>query len=260
MQPMPRVPVNPRLAMPVLAFLLAVWAGGAGEARLQAAWGPEDRWMHAYLLSQRGRELDEEGLLPLALASYSAALHEFDRLAADHPGHEPRLVAYRRQDLRDRMARAGEAMAPGDQDLAMLFEDFLETSREGSTRRVALDFAGSYRCLIRAKGQWEEVAKRSGEAGSAALAKLAVWIDETAARSREDLAKEAGGAARLREIEMEFALLASVAASDLPFSEFSAETESGMSSALFPDALVAQARWQWYPQAAVAAARRTGNP
>lgn len=211
--------------------------------------------MHAYLLSQSGRELDEEGQLSLALASYSAALHEFDRLAADHPGHEPRLVDYRRKDLRDRIARAREELPPGGHDLAMLFEDFLETSREGSTRRVALDFAGSYRCLVRARGLWEEVAGRSGEEGSAALAKLAAWIEETAARSREDLAKEPGGAARLREIEMEFALMASVAASELPVSEFSAENESGMSSALFPDALVVQARWQWYPQAAVAAVR-----
>lgn len=233
----------------LLRCSLACLALGGGTAEpVSAADDPEVRWLHAFVLTQTGSQLAEQDLWPLALANYSAALAQFSQLAAAHPDFQPRLVRYRLEDLKQRIARANASMNAGEHDLAMHYEDIIETAREGATRRYGLDFAGSYPFLVRAQWQLEELLRQCPPIAVAALEKQRAFIDSLTDETREDLIREPGGILQLHRIEKDFAASVSVAMSDLPSFRPTGleETETGMSSALFPDELVRQVRSQWY--------------
>ncbi|MBL9153976.1 MAG: hypothetical protein JNK37_15900 [Verrucomicrobiales bacterium] len=208
----------------------------------------ESRWLHAYMLVQTGEEMAGQTLWPLALANYTAAYSQFQSLVERHPGFQRRLVDYRIADLKERIAQAQESMASGDHDLALHYEDLIETAHVGAQRRYALDFEGAYRHLVRANWQIEEMIERHPDGIAAALAKQRAFIAEITRRTREDLIREPDGALRVHNIEKDFAATVAVAMKDLPsFSdEPIAQTETGMSSALFPDEWVRQVRAQWY--------------
>jgi hypothetical protein len=229
---------------PALAALL-LWPGAVA---VRAAGDPESRWLHGYVLAQTGNQLAEQELWPLALANYTAALAQFQDLAGDHPDFQSRLVTYRLSNLKQRIAEAHESMNAGDHDVAMHYADVIETAREGATRRYAFDPEGAFQYLVRAQWQMEELLSHSPEPVVNALKKQRDWIDGIVLASRVDLIRLPDGALKVHNIEKDFALAVSVAMSDLP--SFRAaeieETETGMSSALFPEELVLLVRGQWY--------------
>ncbi len=235
---LPNFMVMPAAALMAL-FLVAT-------PTLRGADQPDDRWLHAYVLVQTGHELAEEEVWPLAMANYSAALEQFEGLAEDFPGFQPRLVNYRRADLKERIELANESMNAGEHDLAMTYEDIIETSRIGAASRYRLDYETSYQYLVRARWQMEDLLKRSSEKVVAALAKQQAFIEEITEASRESLIRLPDGALKVHNIEKDFAARVEIAMSELPSYQAPAAAESGMSSALFPDGLVAQARAEWY--------------
>ncbi|MCB1090888.1 MAG: hypothetical protein KDL87_05115 [Verrucomicrobiae bacterium] len=214
-----------------------------------AAADPESRWLHGFVLVQTGHQLAERELWPLAMANYAAALNQFEALSVDHPDFQPRLLGYRKADLKERIASAAEAMQPGEHDLEMLYEDVIETAREGASRRYALDFEGSYQFLVRAQWQFEAVLRQCSEGAAQALAKQRAFIEEITSETREDLIRQPDGPLKLHNIEKDFAAAVQIALTDLPSfrpDQIESETETGMSSALFPEALVLQVRGEWY--------------
>jgi hypothetical protein len=231
-----------RILAAIIAFV------GIGGASAPAADDPHSRWLHGFVLVQTGGQLAERGLWPLALANYLAAMEQYRSLAESHPDFQKRLVDYRIADLKTRVAQANESMSAGEHDLAMHYEDVIETARAGATRRYSLDFAASYRHLLRAQWQLKELLDHSPEPVVTALKEQRDWIDEITEETREDLMREPGGGLKIHDIEKEFAKSFSIALSDLPSfkSVTFEETETGMSSALFPEALVLQARSEWY--------------
>lgn len=219
-----------------------------GVAYATSADDPHFCWLHGFVLVQTGGQLAERGLWPLALANYTAAMEQYRELAEKHPDYQKRLVDYRIADLKTRVAQANESMAPGDHDLAMHYEDVIETARAGATRRYALDFAASYRHLIRAQWQMQEMLDHSPEPVVAALKEQRDWIDNITEATREDLMREPGGGLKIHDIEKDFAKSVSIALSELPSFKSATleETETGMSSALFPEELILRVRSEWY--------------
>ena len=153
---------------------------------------------------------------------------------------------YRRNDLKERIQHAAESMNAGEHDLAMNYEDVIETSRIGAKSRYRLDYETSYQYLVRAQWQLQDLLDQSSEKIVAALAKQKAFIDEITEASRESLIRMPDGALKVHNIEKDFAELVQVEMSALPTYQAPKAAESGMSSALFPDGLVAQARGQWY--------------
>ncbi len=212
----------------------------------RAADRPEERWLHAFVLVHTGEQLADQDLWSLAMANYAAALHQFEGLAKEFPGFQPRLVGYRVQDLRTRLREAGESMTGGDHDLAMNYEEVIETARIGTKSRYHLDFATSYQHLIRAQWQLKDLLANAPEKVVAALEDQKKFIDEMTESSREWLMREPEGPLMVHDIEKDFAVAAKIEMGDLPSFRDIEPSASGMSSALFPDSLVAQVRGRWY--------------
>lgn len=205
-----------------------------------------DRWLHAYVLVQAGQELADQDLWGLAMANYMAALKQFESLAEEFPSYQPRLVSYRRDDLKDRVREAGEKMTGAEHDLAMDYEDVIEKTRVGTKSRYDLDYQTSYQYLVRAQWLLSDLLERAPEKVVTALTKQRSFIDEMTEASRDSLTKEPGGYLKVHDIEKDFALSVSIAMSDLPSYRPVEPSASGMSSELFPDSLVAQVRDLWY--------------
>lgn len=225
----------------MLLFPLIAFVGG-----VRAVDDPESRWLHAYVLAQTGNQLAEEELWGLAMANYAASLEEFDKLSTDYPNFQTELVGYRREELKTRLREALESIDSGEHDLAMLYEDVIETSRVGAKSRYRLDYATSYQYLVRAQWLMDDLVRKAPPRAMNALAKQKTFIDEITEASRESLMREPDGPLKVHNIEKDFASAASIAMSDLPSFREIKPASSGMSSALFPDSLVAQVRGEWY--------------
>lgn len=224
------------LVLPLLGF-------GSG---VRAVDDPESRWLHAYVLAQTGNQLAEEELWGLAMANYAASLEEFEKLSGDFPGFQTELVGYRREALKTRLQEASESIGAGEHDLAMLYEDVIETSRVGAKSRYRLDYATSYQYLVRAQWLMDDLVRKAPRRVVTALAKQKAFIDEITDASRDSLMREPDGPLKVHNIEKDFAATANIAISDLPSFREVEPAASGMSSALFPDSLVVQVRGEWY--------------
>lgn len=226
----------------MIAAVLVSWCPGLGKASEDA----RERWLHAYVLVQTGRELGERELWPLALANYSAALEEFERLADDFPGFQPRLVSFRSEELKRQIAHANESMNAGEHDVALRYQDILESTRTGVSCRMTLNFETAYRYFANARWQLEALLEDEGESLAGALVEQRAYLDRVTEASRDALLEEPEGGIKAHHIEMDLASRLSIDRDQLPSFRESEPTASGMSSALFPDELVARVRGQWY--------------
>lgn len=230
----------------LLAIVIALGLGSIFPQAALAVDNPDDRWLHAFVLVHNGSQLADDQLWSLAIANYGAALQQFDGLAKDFPDFQPKLIEFRRNDLKERITAAHESMEGGDHDLAMNYEDVLETARIGTRSRYQLDYETSYQFLLRAQWQLNDILRNADAHVVQALSEQKQFIDEMTDASRQSLMDEPEGPLRVHNIEKDFAEKAAIVMSELPSFETVEPSASGMSSALFPDSLVVQVRSEWY--------------
>ena len=189
----------------------------------------------------------ERELWPLALANSSAALEEFEKLAEDFPGFQPRLIGFRREELKTQIVHANESMNAGEHGVALRYQEILESTRTGVSSRMTLDFEAAYRFLANAQWQLESLMEDEADSLAEALADQKAYLDQITEASREALVKLPEGGVTAHLIEKDLASRFSLDRDQLPDFQASEPSASGMSSALFPDELVARIRGEWYP-------------
>ena len=235
---------RPRWIRSIIAAAAFVACGG--ETVVEASSDPQERWLHAYVLVQTGEFLGESELWPLALANFSAALQEFEDLSVDYPEFQPRLISYRREELKRRIGEANESMNAGEHGVALRYQEILESTRVAVRSRMRLDHETAYRFFSEAQWQLEALREEGAPELSAALTDQQDYLDEITESSRDLLIREPEGGLKAHNIEKDLAERLSIAVSELPSFQEIEPSASGMSSALFPDELVARVRGQWY--------------
>ncbi|MCB1234470.1 MAG: hypothetical protein KDM91_05320 [Verrucomicrobiae bacterium] len=220
------------LTLSALALVVGLSTCGGAEQP-----PPKERWLNAFIFVQTGIQLGERGLWPLATANYRVALERFESLAADHPGFQPELVRFRVEDLKKRLQAADGAMAAGDHDLAMEYADLLETLDRGERLRYRSDYTGSYSHLAQAQSLLDHLAGNASGPLADALGGQKTYLDDLAARNRDELLHEPNGPRAVFEIEKNLAASFRLEPADLPEEPGEPAAES-----LFPPSLLAQAR------------------
>ena len=216
-----------------LCLILSLVAINPAIGDVRAADDPSDRWLHAFVLLQTGKQLGERDLWPLALANYVTALEYFERLATEHPDFQPEIVNFRVKNLKESIAEAQESMNAGDHDIAMLYVDFIETSGKGQDLRYSLRYEESYPYLVRARYQIDDLIERRPDELGPALAKQREYLVSLVDVTQDELLRQAEGAKLLNEIEKKFFLANAITLLELP-----EDPDVALSAALFPETLL----------------------
>lgn len=135
-------------ALALLVYLPTTWADEPD---------PGGKWLTLYGWIQTGDRLAAGEQWALATGSYVEARRLIENLAAEHPGFEPELVAYRTGKLGETIADCEARLADDEHDTMMKYLDFIESFELGQAQRYANEFEAAYATLNLARAVLDEI-------------------------------------------------------------------------------------------------------